>query len=150
MRWKVVFRKKPTLASATIEAAAFGPRFRSSVTVKSPQLVLNSSVHVLPASSGFDGFFCLPGLRGVLVTCRHPLAVAGVARDVCGLPALAGMSAVLELLLDPQPAIATTRTAAGGRRRRRAKQSSYVGFARRSPSPLPPSATSRSSSTSTG
>src|SRR4051794_8745426 len=84
IRWKVVFLKKPALASATIEAEAFGPRFRSSVTVKWPQLVLNSSVQVLLASSGFDGFFCLPGLRGALVTCRHPLVVAGVAAGVCG------------------------------------------------------------------
>src|SRR3954447_26475887 len=104
MRWKIVFRKKPAFASATIDAAAFGPRFTSSVTVKLPQLVLNSSVHVLFAASGLVGFFCLPGARGfgALATCRQPAACgAGVCAWV--LPAT-GMSAVVDLPLDPQPA----------------------------------------------
>src|SRR5437763_6602090 len=77
MRWKIVFRKNPARASATIDADAFGPRVRSSVTVKLPQLVLNASVQVLFAASGLAGFFRLPGLRGVgaFAICLQPLAL---------------------------------------------------------------------------
>src|SRR3954451_14537688 len=64
MRWKIVFLKKPALARETIEADAFGALFRSSFTVKSPQLVLNVSVQALEASSGRVGFFAPPSGLG--------------------------------------------------------------------------------------
>src|SRR5947208_2227579 len=98
MRWKIVFLKKPARASDTIDADALGPALRSRATVKLPQLVLNSSVHFLVASSGFAGFLPLAFGRGAgaFAICWQPLAlvVAGLAlpATVAGAVA-AGMSA---------------------------------------------------------
>src|SRR2546423_15535127 len=119
MRWKIVFLKKPARARDTIDADALGPRLRSRATVKSPQLVLKSSVHFLAASSGFAGFlpFAFGRGAGTFAICWQPVA-AGVATEVCVAPPPDGMSAVLELLLDPHPAIVKTRIAAVGTRRR--------------------------------
>src|SRR4051812_14866760 len=100
MRWKIVLLKKPALARETIEADAFGALFRSSFTVKSPQLVLNVSVQALEASSGRVGFFAPPsGLGFGFVTCLQPPAAGcgcvGEAAGVVGADPPAGMSAVL-------------------------------------------------------
>src|SRR4051794_11216703 len=143
MRWKIVFLKKPAFASATIEADACGPRFRSSLTVKFPQLVLNSSAQDLPESSAFDGFFCLPGCRGfgAFAIDRQPLAV-----PAAGLPLWAsvdggfadGMSAVDGLLLEPQLASGNARTANARSRRRTAQQGTDLRLVRRAPLPSAP------------
>src|SRR4051794_10207118 len=107
MRWKIVFLKKPVFASETIEADAFGALFRSSVTVKSPQLVSNFSVQVFEASSGWVGFFWPPsgfgfGAFAICLQAPRELVVgAGVAVvAVVGEPE--GMSAwVLPPLFEP-------------------------------------------------
>src|SRR4051794_4265359 len=90
MRWKTVSLKNPAFASETIDADAFGALFRSSVTVKSPQLVWKVSVQVFESSSGSVGFFWPPsGLGpGALAICLQSWAEAGV----CG----SGVEAAVE------------------------------------------------------
>src|SRR3954469_8550502 len=98
MRWKIVFLKKPALASETIEAEEFGALFRSSSTVKLPQLVSNVSVQVFEASSGAVGFLAPPSGFGFgASTCLQP-PEAGVASwvGVVGAAPPAGISAVFE------------------------------------------------------
>src|SRR3954454_8578681 len=114
MRWKIVFLKKPALASETIEAEAFGALFRSSLTVKLPQLVSKVSVQVFEAASGAVGFLAPPSGFGFgASTCLQP-PEAGAAASVgaVGVAPPAGMSAVLPPLLEPQAVSAVAASSA--------------------------------------